>query len=115
LGRRRSRELWTGHRQLTIPVGVYGVTSVFTVLNTMWGWAGPTAYLDITFNGSNGAKKTVPLVGNVNVRDYNNDGNTNTIDNTSTIQVWDNGLGQRLDRQEYLCCRRSLPARRSLA
>ena len=29
---------------LTIPVGVSGVTSVFTVLNTMWGWAGPNAY-----------------------------------------------------------------------
>jgi hypothetical protein len=87
---------------LTIPVGVSGVTSVFTVLNTMWGWAGPKAYLFITFNGSNGTTETVPLVGNVNVRDYNNDGNTNTINNTSTIQVWDNGLGQRLDRQEYI-------------
>jgi hypothetical protein len=91
-----------GTVQLTIPVGVYGVTSAFTILNTMWGWEGPTAYLYITFRGSNGATRTVPLVGNVNVRDYNNDGNTNTIDNTSTVQVWDNGLGQRLDRQEYL-------------
>jgi hypothetical protein len=91
-----------GTVSLTIPVGVFGVTSVFTLLNTMWGWAGPQAYLFITFNGSNGATETVPLVGNVNVRDYNNDGNTNTINNTSTIQVWDNGLGQRLDRQEYI-------------
>jgi len=87
---------------LTIPVGIFGVTSVFTVLNTMWGWAGPAAYIYLTFNGSHGAVKTVPLVGNVNVRDYNQDGNTNSINNTSTIQVWDNGLGQRLDRQEYL-------------
>jgi hypothetical protein len=69
---------------LTIPVGIFG------------------AYIYVTFNGSNGATKTVPLVGNVNVRDYNQDGNTNSINNTSTIQVWDNGLGQRLDRQEYL-------------
>jgi hypothetical protein len=38
----------------------------------------------------------------VNVRDYNNDGNTNATNNTSTIQVWENGLGQRLDRQEYI-------------
>ena len=91
-----------GTVSLTIPVGVPGVTSVFTVLDTMWGWAGPNAYLFITFNGSNGATETVPLVGNVKVRDYNNDGNTNTINNTSTIQVWDNGLGQRLDRQEYI-------------
>jgi hypothetical protein len=91
-----------GTVSLTIPVGVFGVTSVFTVLNSMWGWSGPKAYLFITFNGSGGATRTVRLVGNVNVRDYNQDGNTNTIDNTSTVQVWDNGLGQRLDRQEYI-------------
>lgn len=91
-----------GTVSLTIPVGVYGVTSVFTVLNTMWGWPGPKSYLFITFNGSNGATKTVGLVGNVSVRDYNQDGNTNSIDNTSTVQVWVNGLGQRLDRQEYI-------------
>jgi hypothetical protein len=91
-----------GAVSLIIPVGVSGVTSVFTVLNSMWGWAGPKPYLFITFNGSNGATKTVGLVGNVDVRDYNQDGNTNTINNTSTVQVWDNGLGQRLDRQEYI-------------
>jgi len=91
-----------GTVELTIPVGVAGVTSVFTVMNTMWGWVGPQAYVFVTFRGSAGAVHTVPLVGNVSVRDYNNDGNTNTIDNTSTIQVWDNGLGQRLDRQEFI-------------
>jgi hypothetical protein len=91
-----------GTVSLTIPVGVFGVTSVFTVMNSMWGWAGPDAYLFLTFHGSAGATETVPLVGNVNVRDYNKDGNTNSINNTSTIEVWDNGLGQRLDRQEYI-------------
>jgi len=92
----------SGIVSLTIPVGVYGVTSAFTLLNTFWGWPGPTAYLSVTFTGSDGATETVTLVGDVNVRDYNNDGNTNTINNTSTIQVWQNGLGQRLDRQEYI-------------
>ena len=87
---------------VTIPIGFSGVTSVYTLLNTMWGWAGPSAYVFITFNGSGGATQTVPLVGNVNVRDYNQDGNTNTINGTSTVQVWDNGLGQRLDRQEFI-------------
>jgi hypothetical protein len=88
--------------RLTIPVGVSGVTSAFTLLNSMWGFAGPTAYLCITFTGSDGATVTQPLVGNVNVRDYNNDDNTNTINNTSTVQAWTNGEGQRLDRQEYI-------------
>ena len=83
-------------------MGVAGVTSAFTALNNFWGRPGPQAYLYITFNWSNGTTYTQPLVGNVNVRDYNNDGNTNSINNTTTIQVWDNGLGQRLDRQEYI-------------
>jgi len=39
----------------------------------------------------------------VNVRDFNDDGYQNTIDNNNTTtQVWTNGLGQRLDRQEYI-------------
>ncbi|HXM44902.1 MAG TPA: hypothetical protein VN924_26935 [Bryobacteraceae bacterium] len=92
----------TGVVSLTIPVGVSGVTSAFTLLNTMWGEAGPNAYLFITFTGSNGATAKQPLVGGVNVRDYNNDGTQNNINNTSTTQVWTNGLGQRLDRQEYI-------------
>lgn len=92
----------SGTVSLTIPVGVSGVTSAFTLLNTMWGQAGPKAYLYITFNGSNGATLTRPLVGGVNVRDFNNDGYQNSINNTSTTQVWTNGLGQRLDRQEYI-------------
>jgi len=92
----------SGTVSLTIPVGVTGVTSVFTLLNTMWGQAGPNAYLFITFKGSAGASVTEPLVGGVNVRDFNNDGYQNTINNTSTTQGWTNGEGQRLDRQEYV-------------
>jgi len=92
----------SGVLRLTIPVGVSGTTSAFTLLNTYQGQAGPNAYLYITFTGSDGATATQPLVGGVNVRDYNNDGFQNAIDNTSTIQVWTNGIGQRLDRQEYI-------------
>jgi len=92
----------SGTVSLTIPVGAFAVNSVFTLLNTLWSQPGPNAYLYITFTGSRGATATVPLVGGVNVRDYNNDGGQNTINNTSTIQAWTNGIGQRLDRQEYI-------------
>jgi hypothetical protein len=92
----------SGEVSLTVPVGVPGVTSAFTLLNTFRGQAGPDAYLYVTFTGSAGATFTHPLVGGVNVRDYNNDGYQNTINNTSTIQAWTNGEGQRLDRQEYI-------------
>jgi hypothetical protein len=92
----------SGEVSLTVPVGVPGVTSAFTLLNTFRGQAGPDAYLYVTFTGSGGATFTHPLVGDVNVRNYNSGGYTSTINNTSTIQVWTNGDGQRLDRQEYI-------------
>ena len=92
----------SGIVSLTVPVGVSGVSSVFTLLNTFRGQAGPNAGLYITFTGSGGATATQPLVGDVNVRNYNSGGYTSTINNTSTIQVWTNGEGQRLDRQEYI-------------
>jgi hypothetical protein len=91
-----------GTATLTIPVGVTGVTSAFTLLNTECGQLGPAAYLFVTFKWSNGATATQQLVGDVNVRDYNNDGCADAINNTSTTQIWTNGLGQRLDRQEYI-------------
>jgi hypothetical protein len=89
-----------GTVSVTIPVGVAGVTSAFTWLNTENGQPGPTAYLYVTFHWSGGSA-TAPLIGDVNVRDYNNYV-VNTINDTSTVQVWSNGLGQRLDRQEYI-------------
>jgi hypothetical protein len=76
--------------------------SAFTLLNTTCGQPGPQAYLYITFNGSKSATATLPLVGDVNVRDYNNDGCADAVNNTTTTQVRTNGLGQRLDRLEYI-------------
>jgi hypothetical protein len=92
----------SGAVSLTIPIGVYGVRSVFTILNSMWGQFGPNAYLFLTFTGSDGAHEEVRLVGNIDVRDYNNDGGDNAINGTSTVQVWSNGKGQRLDRQDHI-------------
>lgn len=92
----------SGTVSLTVPIGVYGVRSVFTILNSMWGQFGPDAYLFLTFTGSSGAHEEVRLVGNIDVRDYNNDGGDNAINGTSTIQVWSNGKGQRLDRQQHI-------------
>lgn len=101
-GAAAAADFGSGVVNLTIPVGVEGVTSVFTLLNTMWSQPGPNAYVYVTFTGSAGATARQSLVGGVNVRDYNNDGYQNTINNTSTVQVWTNGEGQRLDRQEYI-------------
>lgn len=83
-------------------MGVFGVTSAFTLINAVWGQPGPNSYVSLTFNGSNRASFTEPLVGGVNVRDFNQDGYQNSINGTSTVQAWSNGLGQRLDRRESI-------------
>ncbi len=94
----------TGRNPLTvdISVGVYGVDRVMTLLNTFWGQAG-TSYASIEFFGSDGADYTVDLLGNVDIRDYNNDGWTNSINGTSTVNVVSvNGGQHRLDMQTFV-------------
>lgn len=87
---------------LTVAVGAYGVTRGYSLMNTLWGQSGPNSYLSIQFNATGGVTQTFNLVGNEDVRDYNQYIWTNSINGTSTIQVWNNGLGQRLDMQTYV-------------
>jgi hypothetical protein len=42
----------SGTVSLSVPVGVSGVTSAFTLLNSMWGQAGPNAYLLLPSRGA---------------------------------------------------------------
>lgn len=85
----------------TIPVGVYGVTDVYSLMNTFWGQGGPNSYASITFHGSAGASYTYNLVGNSDIRDYNQNVWTNAYNNTTTIEVFNNNSGQRVDRQQF--------------
>lgn len=86
-------------RILDIAVGVYGVKELHTIINTWWGVAGGP-YASIQFFGSAGATYTKYLYGNVDIRDYNpnNGAWTETINNTTTTNVWTGG-GKRLDKQ----------------
>jgi hypothetical protein len=56
----------SGVVSVTIPVGISGVTSAFTWLNTENGQPGPEAYLYVTFHWANGSA-TAALIGDVNV------------------------------------------------
>src|SRR5690349_8754299 len=38
-----------GTVSLVIPVGVFGVTSAFTLMNSVWGQPGPDSYVTVTF------------------------------------------------------------------
>ncbi len=84
---------------------VVGATTVYTLIGTVWGQPGPTPYISLTFTGSGGATYTRNLVGGVDVRDFNGPSPfTDSINNTSTINVWtgpvyDGTHYHRLDEQ----------------
>jgi hypothetical protein len=93
---------------VTIPVHVAKVKTVYTLMNTIWG-STESGLLSITFTGSDGATWTFDPIGGVNVRDYNNGNYTDTCicqlpggaGQSTTINAWVNGDGQRLDQQIY--------------
>lgn len=72
-----------------LPVGVFGVTRVSTLMNTMWGQVGP--YTKLEFFGEGGAYYVKELVGNSDIRDWLNNYWSpwlNDINNTTTTSVW---------------------------
>ena len=90
---------------LTIPVGVSGVTSVYTLINTAYGAYGANVG-SVTFNGSAGDTYTVQLIEGSNVRDhyYNPSPFVNTTSDPMTTEaVWGfNTYGYaHLDMQDF--------------
>ena len=99
---------WTGlglsqevSQILHIDTNIVGARNVFSMISTFWGQPGPNSYLSVTFNATGGVTQTFNLIGDVDIRDYNNWVWTNTINGTTTTQVWTNDLGQRLDMQKF--------------
>ena len=84
---------------LIITTSAYGVTAVYTLLNTLWGQSGPST-LSVTFNATGGVSQTFELVGNADIRDYYQNTYTNSINGTTTQNVFNNGP-RRLDRQTF--------------
>jgi len=70
---------------IKIPVGIYGVTTVYTLINTFWELPGPSSDASLIFIGSSGATYTKNLVGNSDIRGWCCGGE---INNTSTINVY---------------------------
>jgi hypothetical protein len=87
-----------------IPVNTYGATHVYTLINSFGGMAGPDAYAWLTFTGSSGANYTKLLVGNSDIRDYLAGTYTNSINGSTTINVFNGTTGTnypgRLDMQD---------------
>lgn len=99
---------WTGHdpakggtQSLVVNTNIFGATSVYSMINTFWGAPGPNSFLSIEFKGTGGLSQVFTLIGNSDVRDYNQNVWTNTINGTTTVEVWNNQIGQRLDMQKF--------------
>jgi hypothetical protein len=71
---------------LVIPVGLYGVTTAYTLINTAYGLPGSIVG-SVTFNGSGGVSYTVDLVEGANVRDHYYGGYVNTTTDPSTTEA----------------------------
>jgi hypothetical protein len=108
--------IWTGTaaagakpRILDVAINAAGVTRVHTLINTLWGERDAGARASITFLGSRGARYTVELDGNNHIRDHLWNTRTNTINGTTTRNVFLTGSGQgaapgnqvRLDMQSF--------------
>jgi hypothetical protein len=90
---------------MTAGVNVYGVTNVYSLINTWEGQPPPTAYAWLVFTGSAGTVYTNFLVGGVNMRDYSGGPWENVVTSPTTFNVFDClddnwGNPGRLDMQE---------------
>lgn len=86
---------------LDIPIGIFGVSDAYTIINSAYGVAGYTVGA-VEFFGSDGAYQKVDLVEGANVRDHYAGGYNNVIDGASAMLAWDpDGAGARLDMQIY--------------
>ncbi len=91
----------TNPRFIDISINKFGITEVHTLINSSYGQRGPNSYAFIEFFGSTGAYLKVNLIGNDNIRDYNQSYWTNTINGITTIEVFNDGSGHRRDKQLF--------------
>jgi len=90
-------------RVLEIPVSVFGVREVHTLINSYNGADGSRSLASIEFLGTHDAHHQIELVGNDDIRDHHeNDRYTNKINGKTTIEVFNTGSGQRLDKQRLV-------------
>lgn len=83
-----------------LPVNVFGVTEVYTVMNIWWG-VPEFQVATVEFVGSGGAIYSKTLVVGEDIRDHAIPGFVSTINGTSTVEIFANGQ-VRLDRQMYV-------------
>jgi hypothetical protein len=77
---------FTAGKTLTVPVGIAGVTDVYTLMNAYWHSMDPGQVASVEFFGSGGATETFDLYGGTNIRDFylDNSLTNKTINGTTT-------------------------------
>ena len=86
----------SGQESITIPVGDYGITDVYTLINTYWGLAGPSSDAWLILTGSGGATYTKYLAGNSDVRDWCRCYDSQ-INGTSTVNVYTSAVPSQIN------------------
>ena len=99
---------------MTLTPNQYGVTSVYTLINTDWGTTDPylpgtsTPYAEVIFTATGGLTDSIDLIGGNQIRDWNNDGYPDT---TSSAYTTDGVFTQspdalkssgRVDMQQFI-------------
>jgi hypothetical protein len=64
------------------------ITGLNLLSNTYFGQGGPNSYASVQFWGSGTKVFEKMLIGGIDIRDFNQDGWTNTINNTTTTNAW---------------------------
>jgi len=94
----------------SFPIGQYGITDVYTAINSIWGVAAPSSLASIQFIGSNGAYAEFALLGNINIRDWNNDPNSNNLTASNTLPNLITWTGAQLEACRFDGQHWALPA-----
>jgi hypothetical protein len=86
---------------LDIPVGVFGVTTAYTLINSAFGAVGANNG-SVEFFGTNSSYYKVDLIQGLNIRDFYDNVFNNVIDGVSAVPAYvDVPNGVRLDQQTY--------------
>jgi hypothetical protein len=92
--------LWDDGQSVTIPVGLYGVGQVYTLMGQWWG-TDSGSWASIRFVGSRDTITWVMTSG-AELRSYTDDPQfPGTLSWQGSQEVWNNGLGQHIDRQLF--------------
>jgi hypothetical protein len=86
-------------RSLVINVTSQTITELNFLANTFWGISGPNSYASVELWNDTQMVFQKNFIGNIDIRDYIQNTYTNSINNTTSVNAWNNGV-KRIDNQK---------------